>query len=378
MVKRWLALLITALILGGIIWYNKFRKTGSEADAASSGAAPSANAKKDGGKPGDTKGAPAPGGRGGGGPITVFIAAYQNLKEDVVSSGSLLPNEQVDIYPEASGRIVTLNIQEGRPVAGGTLLVKIYDGDLQAQLLKLRAQQENAQRTEDRNKQLLARGGISQQEYDLATTNLRGAAADIELTNANIRRTVIRAPFSGVIGLRNVSPGAVVTPNTLIARLQQISSLKLDFSIPERYGSKVKPGNTVSFLVDGATQPSQGVVYAIDPGVDEQTRNLRIRARVSNPTARFRPGTFAKVTLTIQNERSVVVPTQAVIPQTRTRQVVVVKNGKARFQDVITGIRTESVIQVTSGLSVGDTVATSGLLFLKPDAPVKIGKVVKQ
>ncbi len=387
--KRWLALLITALILGGIIWYNKFRKTGSDATAAPGAAVP-ANAPKDGGKPGEAKPggdktgpAAGGGGRSGGGPITVFVAAYQNLKEEVVSSGSLLPNEQVDIYPETSGRIVTLNIQEGRPVAAGTLLVKIYDGDLQAQLLKLRAQQENAQRTEDRNKQLLARGGISQQEYDLATTNLRGAAADIELTNANIRRTVIRAPFSGVIGLRNVSPGAVVTPNTLIARLQQISSLKLDFSIPERYGQQVKPGNVVSFLVDGAARPSQGVVYAIDPGVDEQTRNLRIRARVSNTLTggvqpKFRPGTFAKVTLTIQNERSVVVPTQAVIPQTRTRQVVVVKNGKAQFRDVTTGIRTESVIQVISGLSVGDTVATSGLLFLKPDSPVKIGKVVKQ
>lgn len=382
--KRWLALLITALVLGGIIWYNKFRKTNSDTTAASGGgAAPSANAPKDGGKPGDAKNGPAAGGRGGSGAISVFVAAYQNLKEDVVSSGSLLPNEQVDIYPEASGRIVTLNIQEGRPVAQGTLLVKIYDGDLQAQLLKLRAQQENAQRTEDRNKQLLARGGISQQEYDLATTNLRSASADIDIIRANIRRTEIRAPFSGIIGLRNVSPGAVVTPGTLIARLQQISSLKLDFSIPERYGPQVKPGNTVSFLVDGAAQSSQGIVFAIDPGVDELTRNLRIRARVSNPLAggvrpRFRPGTFAKVTLTIQNERSVVVPTQAVIPQTRSVQVVVVKNGKARFQDVTTGIRTASVIQILSGLSIGDTVATSGLLFLKPDAPVKIGKVVKQ
>ena len=381
-----MALLITALILGGIIWYNKFRKTGPDTTTASGGGAPpSASSPAVGSKPGEAKNSPVAGGggRGSGGPISVFVAAYQNLKEDVVSSGSLLPNEQVDIYPEASGRIVSLNIQEGRPVAQGTLLIKIYDGDLQAQLLKLRAQQENAQRTEDRNKQLLARGGISQQEYDLATTNLRSASADIDIIGANIRRTEIRAPFSGIIGLRNVSPGAVVTPGTLIARLQQISSLKLDFSIPERYGPQVKPGNTVSFLVDGATQPSQGVVFAIDPGVDEQTRNLRIRARVSNPLAggvrpKFRPGTFAKVTLTIQNERSVVVPTQAVIPQTRSVQVVVVKNGKARFQDVTTGIRTASVIQILSGLAVGDTVATSGLLFLKPDSPVKIGKVVKQ
>jgi membrane fusion protein (multidrug efflux system) len=254
--------------------------------------------------------------------------------------------------------------------------VKLFDADLRAQVLKLQAQADNAKRTEDRNKQLLERGGISQQEYDIVTTNLRSSLADIELVKANLQRTEIRAPFSGVIGLRNVSSGAVVSTNTLIARLQQISSLKLDFSIPEKYGQSVHTGSTISFLVDGSAQPSQGVVYAIEPGVEEQTRNLRIRAKVNNTSARFRPGTFARVTLTIQNERSLVVPTQAVIPQTRTNQVIVIKNGKAQFKDVTTGIRTAGTIQILSGVQLGDTVATTGLLFLKQDAPVKVGRVV--
>ncbi len=373
--KRWIAIALVALVLGGIIVYNKVLHPAPGASGGGPGGGGKGGGEGKGGPGGKGGG---PGGPGGGGPAVVngFVVISKQLQEDVVSSGSLLAAEQVDIYPEISSRITQLNIREGQPVAKGALLVKLFDADLRAQLQKLQAQADNARRTEERNKQLLERGGISQQEYDIATTNLRSSLADIELVKANLQRTEIHAPFSGIIGLRNVSSGAVVSPNTLIARLQQVSSLKLDFSIPEKYGPNVHPGNTVNFLVDGTTKPSQAVVYATEPGVEEQTRNLRIRARVNNVSARFRPGTFARVTLTIQNERSLVVPTQAVIPQTRTNQVIVVKDGKAQFKDVKTGLRTAGTIQILSGLQAGDTVATTGLLFLKQDAPVKVGRVI--
>lgn len=379
--KRWIAIGLVVLVLGGIIVYNKVLHPPPGAAGSGPGGGgkggPEGKASQ-GGKGGDASAQRGGGGPGGGGPATIngFVVVSQRLQEDIVSSGSLLPNEQVDIYPEISARITQLNIREGQPVAKGALLVKLFDADLRAQLQKLQAQADNARRTEERNKQLLERGGISQQEYDIVTTNLRSSLADIELVKANLQRTEIRAPFSGVIGLRNVSDGAVVSPNTLIVRLQQISSLKLDFSIPEKYGQYVRPGSQVSFLVDGSTQPSQGVVYAVEPGVEEQTRNLRIRARVNNASIRFRPGTFARVTLTVQNQQSLVVPTQAVIPQTRTNQVIVVKGGKAVFKDVQVGLRTAGTIQILSGLQRGDTIATTGLLFLKPDAPVKVGKLI--
>lgn len=369
--KRWIAIGLVVLVVGGIVAYNKFGKSKKSDSAASAGAAPGAGGASAGG---------GPGGPGANGlrptNVTGFIIVSQQLNEEVVSSGSLLAAEQIDLYPEVSGRITQLNIQEGQPVSKGTLLLKLYDADLRAQLQRLYVQRENAERTEDRNKQLLQRGGISQQEYDIVVTNLKSALADIELVNANLRRTEIRAPFSGIIGLRNVSPGAYVTPQTLIARLQQTSSLKLDFSIPEKYGPSVKNGNPITFTIDGIQQGFQGTVYATEPSVDEDTRNLRVRARVSNNSSKLRPGTFAKVKLAIQNERGLVVPTQAVIPQTRGKQVVLIKNGKAVFQDVTTGIRTASAIQITSGVQAGDTVATTGLLFLKPDGPVKVAKVV--
>ncbi|WP_080239797.1 efflux RND transporter periplasmic adaptor subunit [Spirosoma rigui] len=364
--KRWIAIGLVVLVLGGIIVYNKILHPAPGAGPGGGG----------GGGQGGGKGGPAGSTKGPTLSVNGYVVETQRLREDIVSSGSLLAAEQVDIYPEISARITQLNIQEGQPVTKGALLVKLFDADLRAQLLKLQAQADNARRTEDRNKQLLERGGISQQEYDIVTTNLRSSLADIELVKANLQRTEIRAPFSGIIGLRNVSNGAVVSPSTLIARLQQITSLKLDFSIPEKYGQAVRNGSAISFLVDGATQPSQGVVYAIEPGVEEQTRNLRIRARINNTTAKFRPGTFARVTLTIQNDQSLVVPTQAVIPQTRTNQVILVKNGKAVFKDVKTGLRTAGSIQILSGLAQGDTIATTGLLFLKPDTPVKIGRVI--
>jgi len=293
----------------------------------------------------------------------------------VVATGSLVANEQVEIFPEISGRIVAMNIREGQPVAKGALLIKLYDVDLQAQLQKYRVLEENARRTEERNKQLLERGGISQQEYDIIVTNLKGALADIELTRASLRRTEIRAPFAGTIGIRNVSPGAVVTPQTLIATLQQLNPLKLDFTVPERYSSSVKNGERVNFTLDGVQQRFSGQIYAIEPNVDVATRSLRIRARVPNTSSDLRPGAFAKINLVFREDQALTIPSQALLPQTRGKQVVVVRNGKATFVEVETGIREKSNIQITKGLSVGDTVVTTGLLFVKKDGPVKVTKI---
>lgn len=350
------------LVVGGTIYYNKFYKKQPEGSGGGGGRSGAA--------------AGGPGGRASGPTsINAYVVTAQNLKDEVVATGSLLASEQVDIYPEVSGRIVQLNIQEGRAVSQGTLLVKLYDGDLQAQLLKLKAVEENNRRIEERNKQLLERGGISQQEYDVIATNLKGTLADIEVTKAALRRTEIRAPFSGTIGLRNVSLGAVVGPNSLIARLQQTSSMKLDFSVPEKYGPSVKIGSTISFQIDGSDKKFSGAVYAIEPGVEEATRNLRIRARVANNSASLRPGTFAKVSLVINTSNALVVPTQSVIPQSRGSQVIVVKNGKSVFTDVKTGLRNANVVEIIQGLQKGDTVATTGLIFLRPDSPVKVTKV---
>jgi membrane fusion protein (multidrug efflux system) len=311
-------------------------------------------------------------------PVNVFVAVNKDLTDNVISSGTLLAAEQLEIHPEISGRITMLNIQEGRQISKGTLLVKLYDGDLQAQLQKLYAQKENDEKNEQRAKQLLARDAASQQDYDLVSTQLKTTLADIELVKAQILKTEIRAPFSGVIGLRNVSPGAYVSPSTTIANLQQTDPLKVDFFVPEKYSSRLSVNKSVVFEVDGFTEKFKGNIYAIEPGIDQATRSIKIRAMVANTGAKLHPGAFAKVRLDIQDIKAVMVPTQAIIPQTRGKQVVLLKNGKAAFRKVETGLRNENQVQVTSGLAEGDTVITTGLMFVKPDAPLKVGKVVNE
>lgn len=367
--KRWVAISLVVLVLGGLIVYNKILKPAPGAGGPGGGG----NAPAAGGGGGKAGGGAA----GAGGPTSVngYIVKPSVIANAVVATGSLVANEQVDIFPEISGRIVQLNIREGQPVARGALLLKLYDGDLQAQLQKFRVVEENARRTEERNKQLLERGGISQQEYDIIVTNLKGALADIDLTRASLRRTEIRAPFAGVIGIRNVSPGAVVTPSTLIARLQQLNPMKLDFTVPERYSASVRNGERVNFTLDGVQNTFTGQIYAVEPDVDVETRSLRIRARVANTSRDLRPGSFAKVNLVFREDQALTVPSQALLPQTRGKQVVVVRNGKATYVDVQTGIRDKNNIQITKGLSPGDTVVTTGLLFVKKDGPVKVVKI---
>ncbi|MEZ0538600.1 efflux RND transporter periplasmic adaptor subunit [Fibrella arboris] len=371
--KRWIAISLVVVVLGGLIVYNKILNPspGAGGPGGGGGGAPAAGGGSAGGKGG--KGGAA----GAGGPTSVngYIVKPTVIANAVVATGSLVANEQVDIFPEISGRIVELNIREGQPVAKGALLLKLYDGDLQAQLQKFRVVEENARRTEERNKQLLQRGGISQQEYDIIVTNLKGALADIDLTKASLRRTEIRAPFAGVIGIRNVSPGAVVTPQTLIARLQQLNPMKLDFTVPERYSSSVRSGERVNFTLDGVQSSFSGQIYAVEPDVDVETRSLRIRARVANTSRDLRPGAFAKVNLVFREDQALTVPSQALLPQTRGKQLVIVRNGKATFVEVQTGIRDKSNIQITKGLSPGDTVVTTGLLFVKKDGPVKVVKI---
>jgi membrane fusion protein (multidrug efflux system) len=348
--KFWIPITIIVLVLGGVVYYNKILTKPKLAAGPASG------------QPQEIS-------------LQGFVAKSKDLSNNVVASGTLMPAEQVEIHPEVAGRIISLNINEGKAVAAGTLLVKLYDADLQAQLRKLLVQKENQEKIVERSKKLLSADNISQQDYDLTTTQLNSILSDIDLVKAQIEKTQVRAPFSGIIGLRNVSLGAYVTPTTMIAKLQQVNPLKIDFFIPEKYSSTVSEGENVSFSVDGFPNDFTGKIYAIEPDIDQATRSLKIRALVNNPSAKLHPGAFAKVNLDIENITAVIIPTQAIIPQTRGKKVVISKNGKAVFQDVVTGLRDENNIQVTSGLAAGDTVVTTGLLFVKPDQNLKFTKV---
>ncbi len=310
--------------------------------------------------------------------VSGYIVKAKTLDNNIQASGSLLAYEDVELHPEVSGKIIDLNLQEGKAVSKGTLLVKLYDADLQAQLKKLQVQRVTAEKTAQRLKQLLAINGIGQQEYDNAALQLDNIDADIMITQAAIAKTEVRAPFSGVIGLKNVSLGAVISPATTIATLQQIDQLKIDFTVPEKYTDAVGVGDVIKFTVDGQEETFNGKVYAIEPKIDEATRSVKIRAQVQNSKAKLYPGAFAKIDLGLKSiENAYMVPTQSIIPEARNKKLIIVKDGKADFRVVQTGVRSQSYIQITDGVNEGDTIVTTAIMYVKPNMGLKVMKIVE-
>ncbi len=332
---------------------------------------------------GPTAAVPASGGPGGGGPkapaaqIEGFIARSSDLAESLTISGTLRPAEEVEIRPEIAGRMVEMRLEEGRQVQKGELLVKLFDGDLQANLEKLRQQKLIAETSLDRLKKLLAASGTSQNEVDLAQNQLNNIVAEQNLISAQLTRTEVRAPFSGRLGMRSVSPGAYVSPTMSLATLYQTSPLKIDFFVPEKHAAQMREGQTIGFEVEGFSQKFTARVAVIEPKIDESTRSMKIRAVVQNAANGLRPGAFAKIDLKVAEGRGIVIPTQALLPGLRDKKVIVSRGGKAEMQVVQTGQRTEDFVEISAGLAAGDTVVTTGLLFVRQGTDLKFKTIAR-
>lgn len=304
-------------------------------------------------------------------PVYTHAATPRVLAEKITATGVILADEGVDLTAETSGRITALNIEEGARVSKGTLLVKINDIDLRAELGRAEHLAQLARLQADRQKQLLASQGVSQEAYDVAQNELRVREADIALIKARIEKTEVRAPFDGTIGLRHVSPGGYLTPGDRIATLQSTATLKIDFSVPERYMDRLSTGADVSIRVTGLADAFTGNIYAIEPRIDESTRTLRLRARADNPQGRVIPGAFATVEIALRDiPDAILIPAGAIIPGLNEKSVFVIEDGKARPRKVETGLRLASEILVLSGIQAGDTVITSGQLQLRPGMAV--------
>ena len=315
------------------------------------------------------------------GPIGVegFVVQPRLVSENVEVPGTLLPVEETQIRPEVSGRIIILNVPEGKLVQKGQMLAKLFDQDLQAQLRKLEVQLKINEKTVERQKELLAINGISQQDFDLIALNVDNLKADIQTTKIQINKTDIRAPYEGEIGLRNVSLGAYISPNDIITTLRQVKQLKLEFSIPEKYAKFISQGYEIKFKVDGGEKTHKAKVMATEGNVEQTTRTLKVRALVEMVDRELVPGLFAKVNLQLgKNSEALMIPTQAIIPKARNKQVIVLRKDSAEFVTVQTGIRDSSYIQIISGLRKGDTVITTGLMAIRPSAKIKVVKLSSQ
>lgn len=306
--------------------------------------------------------------------VDVILASYQPLTNTIEANGSVVANETTELRPEVSGRLTYLNIPEGRSVSKGMVLARINDADLQAQLTKLRAQLSLAEKTEERLRKLLEVEGINRADYDVAVNQVNTIRADIGVTQANISRTVVRAPFSGTIGLRNVSPGAYVSPQTVLATLQQVSRSKIDFTLPEAYANAVKTGKDVVVDING--EKRRATVLAVEPTANTATRNVTVRAIVDNGV--INPGSFVKVLIDAGSKaKTILVPTASIIPEANARKVIVVKNGKGINTTVETGLRTASGVEILSGLNEGDSVVVTGVLYVRPNSKLKVRSVKK-
>jgi len=323
-------------------------------------------------------------------PVEAMVVSFRVLSADIEIPGSIMANESTEIHPETSGRLVLLNIKEGALVGKGTLLAKLYDGDMQArlksldvQLKKSEVQLKIAQQTEDRSSKLLKIQGISQQDYDLALLQVNNIMADMEIIRAqigelraNMTKLNVYAPYSGKLGLKNVSPGAYITPSTIITTISQVSQLKLQFDVPEKYGAVIKKGQQVDFTIDGTQKKFTATVLATEDAITEDTRSLTVRALVNGNDPDLIPGAFAKIKIVLgKNENALMIPNNSIVPQGRKKLIYLFKNNKAISTEITTGVRDSTNIQVLTGINKGDTVITTGLLFLRPNSDVKITKV---
>ena len=318
------------------------------------------------------------GGPSNNGPLKVeaIIVSPSTLSNKIEVAGNILPFELTEIRSEISGRIVQINFKEGSAIGKNAVLVKLFDGDLQAQLKKLKVQLQIAEKTEERQRELLKISGISQQDYDLSLLQVNNIKADIELIQVNIAKTEILAPYAGRLGLRNVSPGAYITPANLLSTLSQVDKKKITFSVPEKYSSEIKQGMPIQFGIEGSDKTYTAIILASETVIESETRNLKILATINDADQKLIPGTFAKVSLILgKNDLAVVVPTQAIIPSARSKQVVLYKNGEPEFVNVTTGTRGVETVEITSGIKSGDTVVTTGLLFIRKDSKLKIAKI---
>jgi len=305
--------------------------------------------------------------------VSGFIVRASTVSESIHVTGTLLSNKEVEIRNEIAGRLVKIYFNEGSKVKEGDLLVKIYDEDLQAQLKKLQLELQLASLNENRSADLLKIQGVSQQDYDEALNSKQRIEADITLIKVQIAKTEIRAPFSGIAGLELINEGSILPLNTKIVSIQNIDPVKLEFSVPEKYKSKIILNQSVQFSLTADMTKFQARIYAMEPKIDPLTRSVLIRAVCANPEGKLTPGAFAGIEVSLADiDSALMIPSQAIIPELKGYKLFVNTNGKASPRKVDLGIRNDSTVQIISGLNDGDTILTNGIMQLRPDMPVSV------
>ncbi len=325
----------------------------------------------------DQGGAMGPGSQAQNLPVNVVELRQERLENILSLTGTILPNETVNLRSEISGLVTRISFREGEFVKKGTPLVYLNDDELKAQYDRLEYTKKLFESQENRQKQLLEKEAISQEEYDIVLNQYNTNLADLRLIEAQLNKTVIVAPFDGVLGLRQISEGSVIATADVIASIVNIDPIKIDFSIPERYASLVQLGTKIFFTNEAGGEEAEGTVYAFEPTIDAGTRTLRLRATSSNRDRRFLPGMFARIRYILGvEEDALMVPSESIIPELNGYKVFIVNaEGKVEERQVSIGTRTERYVQIAAGLDEGDLVLTTGILQVRGGMPVNYNKI---
>ena len=321
-----------------------------------------------------------PGGPGGFAmPVEVAAAIRDTVVDAIATTGQIEAIQSIELRPEVSGRITDILVREGQEVGEGTPLFKVDDAELKAQVAQADAERQLARQALERTKQLITQNASSTSDLEQSEARSRGADANYDLLKTRLDRTVVRAPFGGVIGRRLVSIGTYVSPQTPLITLQSVNPQHASFDVPERYADRLRRGQLVSFQV--AALPGKnfsGEVVFVDPVVSLPGRTILIKARVPNNEHQLQAGMFIEARLaTAIRPNAVVVPEDALLPMQGATFVWVVKDGKANQRQVTVGVRTAGWAEVQSGVEAGDQVVVGGLERLFPNAPV-MARVVER
>ncbi len=364
--KRTIIIVVIVLLIVGMAFYPAIKKNFFSENSSTEALIPSGGGKgKDGNRNRPLN-------------INVQVIKYENLNDIFKTTGTLIPDEEVDLSFETSGKITNIYFKEGSAVKKGTLLAKVNDKPLQAELKKLEAQIPLAKDRVFRQKSLLEKDAVSQEAYEQVTTELDKLNADIDLVKSRIAQTELRAPFDGVIGLRQVSEGSYASPTTVVAKLTKVIPLKLEFSINEKQAAKVIPGTSLTFKVDGDLAEHQATIYAVESKLDLKTRTLSTRAIFPNRDGKLKPGRTASIEIRLQEiKNALTVPSQAVVAEMGRDIAYLYKNGKAQQVILSKGLRTESKLQILQGIQPGDTLITTGVMQLRDGMPVTIDNIVR-
>ena len=306
-------------------------------------------------------------------PVEVAVARMDTVRDEISATGEIEAVQSIDVRPEVDGRILEILVREGQEVEAGTPLFKVDDAQLKAQVAQLEAQHDLAKQALARAKELAQQNASSAADLEKAEAEERSAQAQYDLQRIRLERTVVRAPFGGVVGQRYVSLGDYVTTSTKLASLHTVNPQRASFQVPERFARQVRPGQSVSFRVAAiAGRDFRGDVDFVDPVVQLPGRTILVKARVPNPDRVLQPGMFIEARLvTAVRPKAVVIPEEAVVPAQGSNAVWVVTDGKAERRTVVLGVRTPGFVEITSGVEAGKQVVVGGLELLGPGAPVQ-------